>query len=73
MGDDTAVPELLRQREMLERSVATLRAQALKQAAAHKDRVTTLVKVSQRESQEKMMQEDRDWWNSIEEKDRKPS
>lgn len=48
MGDDTAVPELLRQREMLERSVATLRAQAVKQAAAHKDRVTTLVKVSQR-------------------------
>ena len=38
--------ELLRQREMLERSVATLRAQAEKQSRAHKDRVATLVKVS---------------------------
>ncbi|KAK4327979.1 hypothetical protein Pmani_001593 [Petrolisthes manimaculis] len=44
MGEDTAVPELLRQREMLERSVATLRAQSIKQTAAHKDRVTSLVK-----------------------------
>lgn len=43
---EEAVPELLRQREMLERSVATLRAQAQKQARAHKDKVTTLVKVS---------------------------
>nr|XP_045622870.1 cilia- and flagella-associated protein 57-like [Procambarus clarkii] len=39
-----AVPELLRQREMLERSVATLRAQAQKQERAHKDKVTSLVK-----------------------------
>ncbi|XP_042865893.1 cilia- and flagella-associated protein 57-like [Penaeus japonicus] len=43
MGEE-AVPELLRQREMLERSVATLRAQAQKQARASKDRITTLVK-----------------------------
>lgn len=43
---EEAVQELLRQREMLERSVATLRAQAQKQARAHKDKVTTLVKVS---------------------------
>ncbi|XP_071547435.1 cilia- and flagella-associated protein 57 [Panulirus ornatus] len=42
--DSEAVQELLRQREMLERSVATLRAQGQKQARAHKDKVTTLVK-----------------------------
>ncbi|XP_069954050.1 cilia- and flagella-associated protein 57 isoform X2 [Cherax quadricarinatus] len=41
---EEAVLELLRQREMLERSVATLRGQAQKQARAHKDKVTTLVK-----------------------------
>ncbi|XP_068201905.1 cilia- and flagella-associated protein 57 [Palaemon carinicauda] len=40
---EEAVPELLRQREMLERSVATLRAQAQKQTRAHKDKLTKLV------------------------------
>ncbi|XP_045137804.1 cilia- and flagella-associated protein 57-like isoform X2 [Portunus trituberculatus] len=42
--EEEAVCELLRQREMLERSVATLRARAEKQDRAHKDKVTTLVK-----------------------------
>ncbi|KAK7077136.1 hypothetical protein SK128_007451 [Halocaridina rubra] len=42
LGEE-AVPELLRQREMLERSVATLRAQAQKQTRAHKDKLTKLV------------------------------
>ncbi|CAL4139548.1 unnamed protein product, partial [Meganyctiphanes norvegica] len=42
--NEGAVPELLRQREMLERSVATLRAQSAKQARAHKDKTATLVK-----------------------------
>ncbi|XP_063863740.1 uncharacterized protein LOC135102408 [Scylla paramamosain] len=42
--EEEAVCELLRQREMLERSVATLRARAEKQDRAHNDKVTTLVK-----------------------------
>ncbi|XP_050690279.1 cilia- and flagella-associated protein 57-like [Eriocheir sinensis] len=42
--EEEAVCELLRQREMLERSVATLRGQAEKQSRAHRDKVATLVR-----------------------------